>query len=212
MAKLMWAQPGERLFETGVDRGVFYPQSGVGVAWSGLISVTEAVEGGENAAYYLDGTKYLNLTEGEDFAGTIEAYGPPPGFAAYDGVASIGSSLFITQQPRRAFGLSYRTIVGNDTEGVSHGYKIHIVYNVLAAPSEKKHATLGETVDPLVLSWPFTTTPVLNGSGRPSAHLVIDSRDVDPEVLEAFDEVLYGTNTTTPQLPTPGQLKVLLGL
>lgn len=202
MTRLEWGTTGERFYEAGVDRGVLYPQAGDGVPWNGLVSVTEEPSGGEATPYYVDGIKYLNLAGIEEFGGTIEAYTYPDEFAECDGTAVIGNGLFIGQQRRKPFDLSYRTKIGNDIRGLDLGYKLHLIYNALASPTSKGYSTVGESIEPITFSWPFSTTPVISGpSLRPTSHVTLDSRKVRPDVLAAIEDILYGTSSTAARIP-----------
>ncbi|AWN05880.1 major tail protein [Streptomyces phage CricKo] len=213
MTALTWDQAGERLFETGVDHGVLYIPDNVGAyvegyAWNGLTAVTESPSGAESNPQYADNIKYLNLVSAEEFGGTIEAFTYPDEFGQCDGSASPTPGVSIGQQTRKTFGLSYRTKVGNDLAGQDAGYKLHLVYGALAAPSEKAYATVNDSPEAITLSWEFTTTPVEVGviSGvtyKPTASLTIDSTKVDAEALETLEEFLYGTAGTDPSLPSP---------
>ena len=205
MAQLVWGARTERFFEAGVDQGVLYPLDGIGVAWSGLISVTESPRGGLPRPYYLDGVKYLNLASAEEFDATIVSYGAPAEFGPSDGVIPIHNGLFATQQPRKTFGLSYRTKVGNDISS-DLGYKIHLVYGALAAPATRAHTTLSDSSDPMQMSWAITTLPPSVAAVKRTAHFVVDSRYADPSDLTALEDFLYGTEGESPQLPTPNQL------
>lgn len=206
MARIVWGARGERVYETGVDRGVLYVGVNPGVAWSGLISVPETPTGGQPKPYYLDGIKYANISAAEEFAGVINAYSSPAEFGPCDGSVAIQNGLFITQQPRNSFGLSYRTLLGNDVEGSSHGYKIHIVYNALAAPSQRANATEAATVEPIRFGWAFSSRPPAISGYKPTAHLVIDTRTADPTALAEAEDILYGTEAEAPRLPTPDEL------
>ena len=206
MPKLSWGNPGERLFEVGVDRGVLYPRTGAGVAWSGLISVSESPSGGESTPYYMDGIKYMDRGTPEEFAGTIEAYTYPAQFARCDGTESLADGLFVTQQYRQPFGLSYRTLIGNDIDGRDHGYKIHIVYNARAMPTERGNESVKDTVDAITFSWSFQTIPERIIGVRPSAHVVVDSTITSPTVVSAIEDILYGSSDSLPRLPTPLEL------
>jgi hypothetical protein len=205
MTKLAWGTPGERYYETGIDRGVVFID-GVGYAWNGLSSVTEKSSGGELQEYYLDGVKYAQITTAEDFEATIEAYSSPREFAVCDGSYEIYNGLTATQQRRKTFGFSYRTRVGNDTSGTDLGYKLHVVYNALAAPNEKSHSTESNSVAPEKMTWDVTTVPNQLTGLRPTAHFVIDSRRADVPDLTALENLLYGTDVTTPSLPTAAAL------
>lgn len=218
MAKLSWDQDGQRLYETGVDHGVIYPKSGTsygaGVAWNGLTAVTERPSGGEANAIYADNIKYLNLRSNEDFGITIEAYTYPDEFAECDGSVDVVAGVRIGQQRRKVFGFSYRTRIGSDTDGDEHGYKIHLVYNCEAAPSEKNRQTVNESPEATSFSWEVNTTPVAIEHGfRPCAHIEIDSTKftttTQKELLANLENKLYGTDAsgggsaTDPQLPDP---------
>ena len=207
MAVLTWDQVGERFYETGVDHGVLYiPTAGVydsGVAWNGLISVTESPSGAEPSPQYADNIKYLNLLSTEEFGGTIEAYTFPDEFAQCDGTAFPKEGLAVGQQTRKTFGLSYRTKIGNDTDGQDLGYKLHLVYGALAAPSEKAYSTINDSPEAVTFSWEFTTTPVEVTGLKPTALLTIDSTKVASADLTALEALLYGTQLEEPSLPLP---------
>lgn len=206
MTALSWDTPGSRFYETGVSRGVLYTAGSDGVAWTGLISVSESPSGGEPRAYYIDGFKYLNLSSAEEYAATITAYNSPPEFGPCDGTVSIQNGLFITQQPRRSFGLSYRTQIGNDIEGPDHGYKIHLVYNALAAPADRNNGSVDDSVRPVELEWSITTlAPSITGY-RPTAHMVIDSRYTSLALLGDIEGILYGNESLAPRLPDVDEL------
>lgn len=217
MAKLVWDKVGERLFETGVDRGVLFPMSEsgsyeTGVAWSGLTAVNESPSGAEPTPLYANNAKYLSLMSAEEFGFTIEAYMSPEEFDACDGSAAFAKGVTITQQKRKQFGFSYRTRIGNDVEGDSHGYKLHLVYGCLASPSAKNHATVNESPEAATLSWEVTTTPVDVDGFRPTAHLIIDSTKVDAAKLAQLETKLYGDDSTgTSSLPLPNEVKTLMG-
>lgn len=209
MSRIAWNQVGERFFETGVNQGVFYPPfGGSGVPWTGLIAVNETPDGGDSTPYYLDGIKFLDTPNPEEFSGSIEALSHPKEFAMCDGQSVIGSMLSIGQQPRRPFGFSYRTILGNDISGIDAGYKIHLVYNALVAPSSKTYNSISDSPDPMHYSWEFTTTPIPITGHKPSAHLAIDSSNA--AVIAAIEDIVYGSATTAPRLPTPAEVIALL--
>lgn len=214
MSKLVWDKTGERLYETGVKNGVLYPQvSGtypLGVAWNGLTAVTESPSGAEATPLYADDIKYLNLMSNEELGGTIEAYMYPDEFAECDGSAELGDGVFIGQQTRKAFGLCYRTVLGNDTENNDYGYKLHIVYGCLASPSEKSYATINDTPEPITMSWEFTTTPVEVTGHKPTASITIDSTKADKVKLAALEAILYGSESEEPRLPLPDEIKTLM--
>ena len=206
--KIKWDQTGERDYETGVDRGVLYPQVNSaypkGVAWNGLTAVTESPSGAEATPMYADNIKYLNLMSVEEFGATIEAYTYPDEFGACNGEKSVIPGVYVGQQARQAFGMAYRTKVGNDT-GAEY-YKLHLIYGALAAPSEKAYATVNDTPEAITLSWEVTTTPVEVTGCKPTACLTIDSRTVDAEKLAALESVLYGTAGTNDGKGTDGYL------
>jgi hypothetical protein len=206
MTRLLWDDRGERFFEMGVDRGVLYVSSSAGVAWMGLTSVAENITGGEPRPYYLDGEKYLNLLSAEEFEATIEAFGCPDEFGVCDGNVEIHTGLIATQQPRQPFGFCYRTRVGNEISGPDLAYKLHLVYNALAAPTQRNNTTLGGSADPTKFSWSITTKPPAITGYKRTAHLVIDSRTTDPDVLSDVEDALYGTVSTDPYLPDPDDL------
>lgn len=211
MAKLVWDNTGERLFETGVDHGVLYVMGsngyGAGVVWNGLTAVNESPEGGEPTALWADNIKYLNLMSAEEFAGSIEAYTYPDEFMECDGSAELATGVVVGQQTRKQFGLSYRTKIGNDVNGTDHGYKLHLVYGCLASPTEKGYETINDSPDAITFSWDFKTTPVNVTGMKPTAHIVIDSTKVDAAKLTAFETTLYGGENTEASLPLPDAVK-----
>ena len=208
MAKLVWDQSGQRIYETGVKMGVLYVQdaSGAypkGVAWNGLTAVNETPSGAEATPLYADDIKYLNLRSAEEFGATIEAYTYPEEFEQCDGSAELAPGVKIGQQARNAFGLCYRTVVGNDIAGNDFGYKLHIIYGATAAPSEKAYATINDSPEAITFSWEVSCTPVDVEGFKPTASLVIDSTKVDAEKLAALEAVLYGGESTEASLPLP---------
>ena len=205
MTQLTWGGYGERFYEVGIDRGVLYIPAQAGVAWNGLISVSENPSGGEAKPYYLDGLKYLNIAAAEEFVATLSAYSHPAQFGPCDGSKSVHNGLFVTQQPRISFGLSYRTKVGSNASA-DHGYKIHLVYNALVAPSQRPYRTLSDSADPTTLSWNLTTKPPSITGYKPTAHLVIDTRTTSAEVLAEIEALLYGTEEDDATLPTPDEV------
>lgn len=211
MAKLVWDQSGQRFYETGVKMGVLYVQdaSGAypkGVAWNGLTAVNETPSGAEATPLYADDIKYLNLRSAEDFGATIEAYTYPEEFEACDGSAELAPGVKIGQQARNAFGLCYRTVVGNDIAGNDFGYKLHIIYGATAAPSEKAYATINDSPEAITFSWEVNCTPVEVEGFKPTASLVIDSTKVDAEKLAALEAKLYGDESTEAMLPLPAEI------
>lgn len=208
MARLIWSAVGERFYEAGVDRGVLYVD-GVGTPWSGLVSVDEAPTGGDANPYYLDGVKYLNLSKREEYQATLNAFFSPPEFDACDGVGTVRQGLFATQQRRKSFGLSYRSGIGNDVNGVDHGYKIHILYNALATPTQRRHNTMSSSVQPAALSWKITTKAIPVPDMMPSSHLVIDTREAPPSMVALLEDILYGNELNAPRLPDPEEVAAL---
>ena len=211
MAKLVFDESGKRFYETGVSKGVLYVQdaSGAypqGVAWNGLTAVNEAPSGAEATPLYADDIKYLELRSAEEFGATIEAYTYPDEFEQCDGSAELAEGVVIGQQARKAFGLCYRTIVGNDVEGNDHGYKLHIIYGATAAPSEKAYATVNDSPEAVTFSWEVTCTPVEVEGFKPTATVVIDSRKVDAEKLAALEAKLYGSDSEEAMLPLPAEI------
>ena len=220
MSKLVWDQTGERYYETGVKMGVLYPQSASGtypkgVVWNGLTAVTESPSGAEATPLYADDVKYLNLYSAEEFGATIEAYTYPDEFAECDGSAEIATGVTIGQQNRKAFGLCYRTTIGNDTDGNDHGYKLHIIYGAMASPSEKAYATINDSPEAITFSWEITTTPVSVSGFKPTASVTIDSTKVDGTKLKQLEAILYGDNGSSSvgeaRLPLPDEIVTLIG-
>ena len=212
--KLVWDKTGERLYETGVDRGVLFPITAgayeKGVAWNGLSAVNESPSGAEANAVYADNIKYLNLMSAEEFAATIEAYMYPDEFAPCDGSAELAEGISIGQQSRQHFGLCYRTLVGNDEDGNDHGYKIHIIYDCVASPTEKAFSSVNDTPEAITFSWEVSTTPVTVNGYKPTAHLTIDSTKVSAENLTKIENKLYGSESEEPTLLLPDARVALL--
>jgi len=209
MSRINWGTVGQRFYETGIDRGVLYLNDRPGVPWDGITAVEEAPSGGEAKPYYIDGIKYLNLASREEFAATLSAYFSPPEFDLCDGTVQLSQGLFATQQRRRSFGLTYRSKVGNDLEGEAHGYRIHLVYNALAAPTQHKHGTTSNDANLDAFSWEITTKASLVDRALPTAHFYIDTRFAPPELVQALEDILYGDETTDAQMPTTTQLLTL---
>lgn len=206
--KLIWDKPGDRLYETGVSNGVLYPiQTGgvysAGVAWNGIISVTESPSGAEPSPIYADNVKYLNLMSAEEFGGTIEAYMAPDEFAECDGSKEIAPGVFAGQQNRKMFGLSYKTILGNDIDYNDYAYKLHLIYGCMASPSEKGYSSVNDSPESITLSWEFTTTPVEittlvdNKRLKPTSILTFDSSKIDKLKLAKLEDILYGKDPTS---------------
>lgn len=208
MAILTWDGIGERVYETGIDRGVLYipNSSGVynnGVAWNGLTSVTESPSGAEPSAQYADNIKYLNLFSAEEFGATIEAFTYPDAFAPFDGLGVPSPGVTIGQQSRKSFGLSFRTRIGNDLDGDAHGYKLHMIYGCSASPSERAYSTVNDSPEAITFSWELTTVPVAVAGYTPTSIITVDSTQVSAGDLAELEQFLYGTAGTDPSLPTP---------
>ena len=220
MAKLEWDKTGERLYETGTDRGVLYVASNgtypTGVAWNGLTGVDENPSGAEANAQYADNIKYLELRSAEDFGATVTAYTYPDEFEQCDGSAEPTEGMYIGQQARKMFGMSYRTKIGNDVDGDEHGYYIHLIYGATASPSQRSYKTINDSPEPIEFSWEVTTTPVNITGYKPVAHIRINSTKADPEKLAVLESVLYGTDAEgntegrTASLPLPDAVKTIL--
>lgn len=214
MAKLVWDKTGERLYETGVKNGVLYPMvDGAypkGIVWNGLTAVTESPSGAEATPLYADDIKYLNLMSAEEFGATVEAYTYPDEFAECDGSASLGAGVTIGQQPRKTFGMSYKTTVGNDVDNDNHGYKLHLIYGAMASPSEKAYSTINDSPEAITFSWELTTTPVNVTGFKPTASLTIDSTKIAPEKLAAIEALLYGDESTEAKLPLPDEIAAIV--
>lgn len=224
MSKIIWDKVGERLYETGCDHGVLYKAEagkyGAGVPWNGLTGVTESPSGAEASPIYADNIKYVNLVSNEDFGATVEAYMYPDEFAECDGSVEILPGVYAGQQSRKTFGLTYRTVLGNDEELNDHGYKLHLIYGCLAAPSEKGYSTINDSPEAATLSWEITTTPVaintlIGGKKlKPTASLTFDSTKFSAKFMAQLEEILYGKDPTTtggkdgvePRLPLPDEI------
>jgi hypothetical protein len=229
VGRIAWDKTGERYYEAGVDRGVLYTDKSTvatedgkytnGVAWNGLTAVTESPSGAEATPLYANNRKYLNIISNEEFAGSIEAYTYPDEFSECDGSKEIIPGLYIGQQARKTFGMSYRTLIGNDVDEAGAAYKLHLVYHALAGVSEKARNTINENLEPEPFSWDFTTTSVDMASNdptlaslklKPTAHIVVDSRTISAEKLKELEDILYGTAETAPYLPSPDAVYNLL--
>jgi len=215
MSKIVWDEVGKRFYETGIKQGVLYPQdaSGTypsGVAWNGLVSVTESPSGAEASPQYADDTKYVELMSTEEFGATIEAYTYPEEFGQCDGTAELAPGALIGQQSRKGFGLCYRTTIGNDILGNDLGYKLHLIYGAKAAPSEKAYSSINDSPELITFSWEVTTTPISVTGHKPTSTLTIDSTKVDATKLAALEDLLYGTASNPAKLPTPNEVLTLL--
>lgn len=212
--KLVWDEVGKRQYETGVSKGVLYPIDNgaypMGVAWNGLTAVTESPSGAEPTALYANNAKYLNLMSAEEFGATVEAYTYPDEFAACNGELELTTGVSVGQQPRKAFGLAYQTKIGTDANSEA-GYKIHLIYGALAAPSEKAYATINDSPEAITFSWELSTTPVEVTGAKPTAIVTIDSTKVDKAKLAAFEAIIYGSDDVEARLPLPNEVAELLG-
>lgn len=208
--RISWNLPGERFFEAGVDQGVLYPRVGPGVPWNGLTAVSENNSGGDLESLYFDGVKYLDVVSSEDFQAEVSAYSAPAEFGPSDGQKMLSPGLFVTQQPRKTFGFSYRTLKGNDLVSTEYGYKLHLVYNCTASPSPRSNVTLGQNVTPGTRSWTINTVPPPASTFKPTAHLVLDSNLIDPFVMEQLEGVLYGHDGGDAYLPTVAEIVQIL--
>ena len=222
MSRLTWDKTGERYYETGVKQGVLYPiqadgRYSKGVAWNGLISVTESPSGAEATPLYADDIKYLNLISNEEFGATIEAYTYPDEFYECDGSSALADGVMIGQQKRKTFGLCYRTTVGNDVDGNDYGYKLHLIYGCLAAPSEKGYNSINDSPEAITFSWEVSTTPVSVKGFKPTSQITIDSTKISEgkkAKLTELEDILYGKDgdggsATDPRLPLPDEVATL---
>ena len=216
MTALVWDESGKHIYETGVRKGVLYPKTaagayGTGVAWNGLTGVTESPSGAEESPLYADDIKYLSLYSAEDFGGTIEAYTYPDEWCECDGSAEIADGVIAGQQVRKGFGLCYRTVVGNDEQADSYGYKLHLIYGATASTSERAYATINDSPDAITFSWEFTTVPVsVGGNFKPTSCVTIDSTKANATKLAALEKILYGDTDTQPRLPLPAEVITLM--
>lgn len=215
--KITWDDTGKKLYEAGNDRGVLYLQNSdgaypKGVAWNGITSISESPSGADENAFYADNIKYGSLRGTEEFGITIEAYTYPDEWATCDGSAELATGVIIGQQKRKTFGLSYRTLIGNDTDALDHGYKIHLVYGCTASPSERGYETINDSPEAITFSWEITTVPVPVEGFKPTACLTVDSTKVDAAKLTALENVLYGSGETDGMLPLPAKvIEILTG-
>ena len=216
MAKLVWDKTGERFYETGVKNCALYVRDSAGtypkgVPWNGITAITESPSGAEATPLYADDIKYLNLISNEEFGATVEAYTYPAEFAACDGSAELTKGVKIGQQPRKSFGLAYKTTLGNDVDNNDYGYKLHLIYGCLAAPSEKAYATINDSPEAITFSWEITTTPVEVKGFKPTSHIEINSKEVDASKLATLEAKLFGATETEATLPLPDEVATILG-
>lgn len=210
MAMISWNSVGNRTFETGVDRGVLYVGE-FGVPWTGIKSIRETSSGGSITPLYLDGIKYKNVATATEYQATLEAFSSPYEFGVCDGTVQIHTGLFAADQPRKSFGLSYRTLIGNDTLELRYGYKLHLIYNAHATPNEVVNSSLSDISEAPSLSWSIVTRPPLTSGIKPTAHMIIDSTKTDPIILSEIEEILYGGVASDPRLPLPQELIDIFG-
>lgn len=209
MSRISWNDYGSRHYEAGLDRGVLYIDNRPGVPWNGLIAVNESPSGGNISSYYLDGIKYLDHPGQEEYQAEIEAYTYPEEFSECEGVKHAAYGLYVTNQKKKPFGLTYRTKIGNDEKQLDHGYKIHLIYNAIVEPSDRDYETLDDDVEPLTFTWSiFTKPPEFNGYW-PTSHFVIDSRKIPSHLRRQLEDILYGSETTFPRLPSVQELLFL---
>ena len=213
MAVLTWDQTGEKLYETGVQKGVLYPMDGAvygkGVAWNGLTAVNETPSGAESTKLYADDIKYLDIRSAEEFGATIEAYSSPEEFDACDGTAELADGVNIGQQNRKGFGFCYRSTIGNDTEYNNYGYKLHIIYGLTASPSERSYSTVNDSPEAATLSWEVSSTPVNVAGFKPTSIVTINSKKIVPEALKEIEDALYGTVSEEPKILLPDEIKAI---
>ena len=215
MSKLVWDQTGEKQYETGVEQVALFPmEAGAypkGVAWNGISAFNINPTGAEATALYANNRKYLSLMSAEEMGGSIEAYMYPDEWAECDGSKSVADGVYLGQQPRKAFGLAAKTLIGNDTEMNKHGYKLHLVYNALASVSEKAYSTVNDSPEVDPMSWEYTTTPVEVEGYEPTAYICIDSTKADAAKLKALEDIIYGGTDSEPRLPLPAEVIELMG-
>ena len=213
MAVLTWDQTGEKLYETGVQKGVLYPMDGAvygkGVAWNGLTAVNETPSGAESTKLYADDIKYLDIRSAEEFGATIEAYSSPEEFDACDGTAELAAGVDIGQQNREGFDCCYRSTIGNDTEYNNYGYKLHIIYGLTASPSERSYSTVNDSPEAATLSWEVSSTPVNVAGFKPTSIITINSKKINPEALKEIEDALYGTASEEPKILLPDEIKAI---
>lgn len=211
MTRLVWGDPKDRTFETGVSCAVLYVDNGSGVPWNGVVSIVEKSSGGSSRSFFYDGDKYAHKISNEQFEFSIEAFTYPRSFSVCDGSQAVRPGFRIGNQKRKPFHLCYRTLVGDGIES-ERGYKLHFVYNAMILPSEKTRETTTETTEAALFSWDAITVPLRIDGFRPSAYFEVDSREIKPQALTLLENVLYGTNTTLPRMPMPDEIAGILDL
>lgn len=214
MAKIIFDEVGKHFYETGVKNCVLYPRDNqgaypLGVPWNGVTSIGEKPSGAEATPLYADDMKYLNLVSAEEFGATIEAYTYPDEFSLCDGSAEIADGVLVGQQARKPFGLVYKTVLGNDTSGNDLGYKLHIIYNAMAAPSERSYATINDSPEAMTMSWELTTSPETVTGKKPTASITIDSTKADAAKLALLEKELFGDTNIVPNLPLPDDIAAM---
>ena len=220
--KLTWDETSEHFYETGIDRTVLYlvnssNEYANGVAWNGVTAITQSPSGADETKLFADNIKYLSLRAAEDYGSTIEAYQYPDEWSQCDGGAELATGVYIGQQVRKTFGLSYRTLIGNDVMGNDYGYKIHLVYGATASPSDRQYETVNDSPSAINMSWEISTVPVPVDGHKPTSHIEIDSTKADATKLAALEDILYGTDGsggtegTTARLPLPNEIATLMG-
>ena len=217
MAKLVWDDAGKHLYETGVKMGVFYPLTAgtypKGYVWNGLSTVTESPSGAEANDQYADDIKYISIRSAEEFGATIECFTFPDEFMACDGLGTLAEGVTVGQQSRKPFGFCYRTVLGNDTELNDYGYKLHLIYNATASPSEKEYSSINDSPEAIAFSYEITTTPINVTGLKPTAKVEVDSTKVSVTGLAALEKVLYGeegVGGSDARLPLPDEVKTLV--
>lgn len=210
MSKLVWDQISEKRYETGVEQVALYKQSAgaypAGVAWNGVTALNISPSGAEPTALYANDTKYLNLMSNEELGYTIEAYTYPEEWEECDGSAEAAEGVYLGQQPRVKFGLAAKTLVGNDTEGTTFGYKLHLFYGCLASPAEESHSTVNDSPEAITFSWTVSTEPVSVEGFKPTSYICIDSTKADAEKLASLEAILYGSDDVEARLPLPAEV------
>lgn len=216
MSKMVWDQTGEKLYETGIEQVGLFPQEGgaypKGVPWNGVTALNLSPSGAEPTPLYANDRKYLTMMSVEEMGFTVEAYTYPDEWAECDGSAAVAEGVYIGQQPRKNFGLVGKTLIGNDTVGTKHGYKLHILYGALASPSAQDNATVNDSPEAKTMSWECSTTPVNVTGYEPTSYICIDSTKVDAEKLKALEAILYGSDDVEPRLPLPDEVFTTLGV
>lgn len=209
MGRIQWDQPGERLYEVGLDRGVLYLEDLIGVPWNGLISVDDILRNDSTDAFFFDGNKYAQPSSFGDFAAKIKAFTYPEEFVEYTGYAELDDGLYLGNQHKKSFGLSYRTLIGDDLVGQALGYKIHILYNLSAIPDDLSYDTIDDNINPIEFEWVITSQPERSNGNAPTAHVIADSRYTDEAILSVLEDILYGSETNEPTLPSLDTLEDL---